>query len=163
MSKLIFDIEGDNLLWKVANIWCVATQDYTTGEKNFYPPHALPEAIVALRAAECLVGHNIIGYDLPAIWKVLGEWGPGCPKIIDTLVTSRGLFPERPGGHSLAAWGERMGEQKMEFDGDFSRYTERMGFYCKQDVEVNVRVLRELDREMEEQYGTTLTGYKVYP
>lgn len=163
MSKLLFDIEANELLWRVSKIWCVATQDIDTGEKNFYPPNALDEAIVALQAAECLVGHNIIGYDLPAIWKIMGKWTE-FPLILDTLIVSRGLFPERYGGHSLEAWGDRLGYPKVKFDKEQFKigYTEEMGIYCQGDIEVNVRVFQELDKEMEKQYGNTLSGYKVY-
>ena len=96
---------------------------------------------------------------MPALWKVLGDWPPPIPKVIDTLVLSYYLQPERKGGHSLEAWGERVGEAKMDFGTDFSRYTERMGYYCKQDVAVNIKVLAAL----EEEYGATITeGFEVF-
>ena len=163
MSRLLFDIEGDDFLWGVTQLWCVATQDIDSGEKILYPPQALAEGIDALRAAECLVGHNIIGYDLPAIWKIHGEWAE-CPLIVDTLVVSRGLFPERKGGHSLGAWGETLGHPKLEFDSAQFKigYTDLMGTYCQGDVAVNVEVFNALNAEMEAQYGEQLEGYNAY-
>jgi DNA polymerase-1 len=158
----MFDIEGDNLLFNVTQIHCIATQDIDSGEQNFYPPNDLDAGIVALRGAEVLSGHNIIGYDLPAIWKIIGEWDE-TPLILDTLVVSRALLPERKGGHSLGAWGESLGYQKGEQPESWLEYTEDMGTYCQRDVGVNVKVFEALDKEMEAQYGTTLTGYKVYP
>ena len=157
--RLMFDIEGDAYLSTIKKVWCIATEDCDTGEKNFYDPTSLDEGIVALRAAETLVGHNIIVYDLPAMWKVLGDWEKPIPYVLDTLVLSYYLQPERKGGHSLEAWGERVGEAKMDFGSDFSRYTERMGYYCRQDVTVNIKVLQALEKE----HGATITkGFKVF-
>lgn len=156
MSILAFDIEGDELLHKIQKVWCIATQDVETGEKQLFTPDRLDEGVAVLKKAATLVGHNIIGYDIPAIWKVLGKWET-VPLIVDTLVTSRFLYPERPGGHSLDSWGERLGHAKQEFN-DFSRYTPRMGEYCQNDVYLNVLVYKELEKE----YGAALTGFKVY-
>ena len=166
MNELLFDIEANGLLQKTSDIpeatrvWCVVTEDILTGEIIKYPPEYLEEAIVALRAAECLVGHNIIGYDIPALWKLLGEWD-STPLILDTLVVSRALNPERSGGHSLAAWGERLGYPKIDFH-EFSEYTPEMLTYCERDVSLNVAVFRELNKEMESQHGEQLQGYKVF-
>ncbi len=42
-----------------------------------------------MKRAERLIGHNIIGYDLPVLKKVLG-WTPSKnTEIVDTLVLSR--------------------------------------------------------------------------
>ena len=68
-----------------------------------------------------MIGHNIIGFDLPVLGKLLGfEWWG---KVEDTLVMSRLDNPSREGGHSLASWGTRMNFPKGEYD-DWSMYTE---------------------------------------
>jgi DNA polymerase-1 len=152
----MFDIEGDELLHTVKNIWCIVTQDIDSGEVRQYPPELVDEGIEALKKADMLSGHNIIGYDLPAIWKLKGEWDV-VPLILDTLVTSRFLLPERFGGHSLEAWGKRLGHRKIEFS-DFSKYTPEMLEYCTGDVGLNVKVYRELEKE----HGAAFEGYKVY-
>ena len=166
MNGLLFDIEANGLLQKTSEIpeattaWCTVTHDLYTGVVQSYPPDSIGESIDSLRAAECLVGHNIIGYDLKLLWRLYGEWDTH-PLILDTLVVSRALNPERKGGHSLAAWGERLGFPKGDFH-EFDKYSPEMLTYCERDVELNVAVLRELGKEMESQYGTTLQGYKVY-
>lgn len=158
MSRLVFDIEGDGLLKTVTQIWCIVTQDADTGEVKRYPCAcaAVMAGIEALKNADCLIGHNIIAYDLKAIWKLHGEWEK-VPLIVDTLVVSRGLWPERSDGHSLEAWGKRLGFPKIDFN-DYTKYTEEMLAYCEQDVALNVKVLKAL----EEEHGATFTGYKVY-
>ncbi len=156
MSRLVFDIEGDGLLYHLSNIWCIVTQDADTGELIQYPPDSVEDGIVALRGAECLIGHNIIGYDIPGIWKIYGEWEE-TPLIVDTLLTSRHLFPERYGGHGLASWGERLGQAKIDFD-EYDKYSEEMMAYCTGDVTLNKLVLEELEKE----HGEKFTGFKVW-
>lgn len=49
---------------------------------------------------------------------------------------SRLSVPSRDGGHSLAAWGERLGFPKGDFDGPWDTYTAAMRDYCIRDVDV---------------------------
>lgn len=155
-GRVVFDIEADGFLYQATRIWCVALQNADTGEKEFYEPDSIGEAIASLRDAECLIGHNIIGYDLPCIWKLHGTWD-SVPLIVDTLTISRALYPERYGGHGLEDWGVRLGYPKIEFD-QWDQYSKEMGVYCQNDVALNDLILKEEENE----YGTTFTGYKVY-
>jgi DNA polymerase I-like protein with 3'-5' exonuclease and polymerase domains len=73
--------------------------------------------------------------------------------VKDTLVLSRLLNPSREGGHSLAAWGETLGTQKIEFD-DFDLKTHTLDeliVYCKQDVEVLYKVYNCIMNELKQQ------------
>ena len=92
-----------------------------------------------------IVAHNGIGFDFPVLERV---WGIRIPEYrqFDTLTLSRLLAPMRDGGHSLKAWGIRLGFEKMEFDvEDFDGgYTKEMGIYCKRDVEVNAKLYHHL-------------------
>jgi DNA polymerase-1 len=87
-NLLEFDIEGDGLLPELTTIHCVVIRNYRTGGKRRYGPDQLEEAWDILSKADMLIGHNIIGYDLPAIDKV-------CKRqfrrayIYDTLVASK--------------------------------------------------------------------------
>lgn len=98
-----------------------------------------------------LIGHNIIGFDLPVLQKLWGInyciepdiFGDTKCTIIDTLVWSRYLYPDRPGGHSLETWGERLGHPKMEHK-DFATYTPEMLEYCKNDVLLTEKVYNYL-------------------
>ena len=79
--------------------------------------------------------HNGIGFDYPILRQV---WGVQIKKsqAVDTLILSRLFNPVIDGGHSLKAWGKRLGYDKMEFDvTDFDAgYTEEMAEYCERDV-----------------------------
>ncbi len=107
------------------------------------------------------MGHNIIGFDLPALFKQYGEWEQ-VPLVMDTQVTSRFLWPERPWGHHLAGWGKHLGNEKGDFAYTverFAEFSEEMMDYCVQDVMLNVDVYHAL----EEEYGLTLSdGFNIY-
>lgn len=53
----------------------------------------------------------------------------------DTMLMSYLLYPLRPEGHSLKAWGEQLGQNKLEHK-DFSQYSPEMGTYCEMDCAV---------------------------
>ena len=165
----LFDIEGNGFLEEITKCWLIVSlelqQNHTSTPRaeNFsedlevFPPDLLQEGIQHLQNSQVLVGHNVIDYDLPALWKVHGKWDH-VPLILDTLIISRYLWPERPWGHSLEGWGEHLGNKKGEFSA-FDEYSEEMLEYCKQDVIVNYHVFKALEKEYGQQF---MTGFKVY-
>jgi hypothetical protein len=157
MSRVLFDIEADGFYDEVTCLWCCVATDLDSGVTRRYSPLDWDAAIDYLHSADTLIGHNILTYDLPVIWKIYGPWYD-VPKIIDTLVWSNYLRPERWGGHSLEAWGKQLGFPKGEFS-EFDRYSQEMLEYCEQDVRVNIKVLEKL----EEEYGQVIPGFKVFP
>ena len=137
--KIAFDIETDGL--NPSRIHCIAAHVIGQDVSEFWTPDRVkyfPAWLVEINA-EVLIGHNIIGFDLPVLGKLLGfEWWG---EVEDTLVMSRLDNPSREGGHSLASWGTRLNFPKGDYD-DWSAYTEEMGEYCKQDVKVLVKLHR---------------------
>ena len=113
-------------------IWCVVTmKGWET--KVWTKPDGLQQYL----KGEEVCAHNLIGFDAPVLRKV---WDVQIPisKAVDTLVMSRLMNPQIEGGHSLKAWGKRLGNDKMDFDTeDFDGgLTDEMIEYCKRDVEV---------------------------
>jgi DNA polymerase-1 len=141
MKDLIFDIETDGLDPTV--IHCVVVKDLNSGSVTHYT------SLDADKFRDCvdghrLIGHNIIGFDLPALEKVWGYTHTGL--MIDTLVLSRLANPALEGGHSLRNWGAILGFPKGEHT-DWSVFSEEMLRYCALDVEVTERVYRTLMKE----------------
>ena len=149
--KLGFDIEANGLLDTITKIHCLCVVDLETNETFNFRPHELDEGYRLLETADVLVGHNIIGYDLPALQKVAGLSLKATR--IDTLVTARlihsnlkdtdskliqlgNLDKELYGSNSLKAWGQRIGIRKDEYEGGFDEFNEEMFTYCQQDVQV---------------------------
>ena len=92
-----------------------------------------------------LVGHNIIGFDIPMVEK-FSDIKLANKTLVDTLVLSRLFNPVREGGHSLQAWGSKLGLPKIEFD-DYQNFSIDMVKYCERDVLLNKRVYDILRRE----------------
>ncbi len=140
---LVFDIETDDL--KATKIWCIVAQDLETNEIFKFPPKKLQDGYDLLMSADTLIGHNIIGFDIPMIEKFAGI-KLSDKKILDTLVMSRLFNPTREGGHSLETWGFKLGFNKIEFE-DYLNYSSEMLNYCVRDVQLNTLVLKELQKE----------------
>jgi len=154
--KILFDIETDGLLFDATKVHCIGLTVADARASQVYanePEYdCLDDALEIMSNAESLTGHNIIGFDLPVLKKVLG-WEPRPSTLIeDTLVMSRLVCPnlieldsKKPiivprkmwGSHSLKAWGYRLGALKGDFnngDTDWSTFTDDMADYCSNDV-----------------------------
>lgn len=150
--RLIFDAEADGFLEHATVVWCISAKDIDTGTMVSFGPNQIDEALSYLSKAEVLIGHNIIGYDLPLFKKLYNFEYNG--ELIDTLVVSRALKSDRllPRGyrgnksHSLEAWGYRVGRGKPDHK-DWSRFTPEMLHRNTEDVEINVLVYKALERE----------------
>jgi DNA polymerase I-like protein with 3'-5' exonuclease and polymerase domains len=140
---LVFDIETDGL--DATKVWCLVAQDAETKEVYKFTPDNLDEGYRFLTTATRLIGHNIIGFDIPLVEKFAGI-DLSNKEVIDTLVLSRLFNPTRDGGHSLATWGYKLGYPKIEFE-DYYNYSEEMLTYCVRDVELNTKVFEELRKE----------------
>ena len=104
-----------------------------------------------LSTAKTVIGHNIIGFDLPTLescWKIDFSG----IEVKDTLVMSRLLEPDMDGGHGLKAWGKRIGVDKMDFDiEDFDGgLTDDMIEYCLRDVDVTHQLYYVLNNKLSE-------------
>ena len=159
MKTYILDIEGNDLLRNVTTIHCaVATNVADPTDILVAQPGEVEYLIEYLIVTEAtVVGHNMIGYDAPAILKVLGL-EIDRSQIRDTLLIARlvhpdigrrdaeiakirhernqtALMPTRlHGSHSLEAWGYRLGIHKTEYDGGWDTYSDTMLAYCVDDT-----------------------------
>jgi len=152
VREIIFDIETNGLDPDVVHCVCALE-----GEVSFWTKDAI-EFQAYITEGHCrLVGHNIIGYDIPALEKLWNIDFSGC-EIVDTLVLSRLANPSREGGHSLKAWGERLRFPKGDYS-DWDTFTPEMLLYCQQDVSVNKRVLQEVRYELRDNMSLKLKGF----
>jgi len=159
---LVFDLETNGLLHDVTRIHCIAIYDSTTDEIETYNDeknnkYSISEGINKLLVADTIVGHNIIGFDIPCISKLYNYFTPR-HRIVDTLLLSRLYHPniydidhkhkwrhmplQLYGRHSLESYGYRLGEYKGEFGktSDWSEWSQEMEDYCAQDVEVTKKL-----------------------
>ena len=137
-NKVVFDIETTMTADK---IWCIVCKHndtyYQFRENNL---HRFEEFI---KQTEEVIGHNIIGFDIPVVNKIFGyDLFANCKKT-DTLILSRLLNPMIEGGHSLKNWGTKLGHNKIHFE-QFDFFTEEMLTYCRNDVELTERLYKFL-------------------
>lgn len=147
MTKLVFDLEADELREGATRIWCIVFKNIETEERfefTYENPDLVSDIAYMFDHCDMLIGHNIIDYDLPVIERLLGVTYNG--DIFDTLVVSRLLNPDRPDGHSLDAWGLRLGRKKPEHE-DWTQFSPEMLHRCKEDVEINHLVYEKLLEE----------------
>ena len=144
MKSIVFDIEADSL--EPTKIWCIAAVDPDSGETKTFGPTEIVNGLAYLTTADKLIGHNIIGYDLPAIKKIHNIDLTEGRAIVDTLVLSRLFNPTREGGHSLESWGYRIGLQKIDHT-DFGEYSPEMLNYCRNDAVLNAKMFNNLKSE----------------
>ena len=185
----VFDIESDGLLegqafdHTISKIHCINVFDRARGVQLRFTDHeyyqnedgttsnvkcprngTLADAVSELRVAN-LGGHNIIGYDIPAIEAVLGVSVGN--HVYDSMIAGKCLYPTlkdkdwankrkgklpdnfRAGDASLRAWAIRAGGvQKRDFDPktyghtwQTMPFTKEMDDYCMDDVMSNVDVI----------------------
>lgn len=187
--RLVWDIEATNLLdhntidytaspYKLLpsfDMHCIATKDIDTKKTYNFVQKEVKDFPDLLEKVDCLIAHNQIGYDLLACKLFLGidyeirEDFRECTingrkiEIVDTLVLSKTLNPDRYGGHSIADWGARLGCEKIDWRGkaielglidknaprgaEFLVYHPEMLVYNERDVEVNEKVYFALMEE----------------
>jgi len=132
------DVEGD--LIPSTKVYCVVAINLATREVlRLTTYEEIKSFFDTQKAAGCkFIFHNGIGYDGPTLNRITGT-RLSVEDIIDTMVMSMVFSPSLDGGHSLAAWGRRLGFPKTEFD-DFSAFTPEMLAYCENDTELGRRV-----------------------
>ena len=143
---LVFDIETDDIAATV--IHCIVCQDPESGEIFKFKPDQIAAGCKFLADADTLIGHNIVGFDIPVIKKLTGVDLAG-KKLIDTLVLSRLFNPIREGGHSLGSWGYKLKYPKINFE-EYLTYTPEMLKYCVRDVQLNTMVFKALSIEVKQ-------------
>ena len=171
--RFVVDLESNGLLHEMDRVHCIVLRDIDTGEvhscadQEGYKP--IQHALDLLLKAKQIVGHNIISFDIRALKKIYPEFyslfeNSECD-ILDTLVMSRVLWPELEpvdeqrfahidkkykGRHSLAAWGERLGVEKIKFKEEtkkdlnvvnvWEKWTPSMQIYCEGDTLVSLEL-----------------------
>ncbi len=141
MRTCVADLEADGLLDTATRVWCGVFKDVRSGEVFKFNPNEITDMLSFMDTVDVLVMHNGVGYDWPLLEKLYGYEYKG--KKVDTLLMSRLQRPERRGGHSVAAWGERFGHPKPEHE-DWSQFSTEMMHRCSEDVEIQHKILKAL-------------------
>lgn len=166
MSRYALDLEATGLLdhtsidykllpYKLKptyKIWCAVFVDIDTRERIRLRPEEVHQIADIIKTATMLVLHNGISYDLLALKLYFGidyfineydytkcSVGGTELAIVDTMILSQYLQPDRVGGHSLASWGKRLGNHKGSYGEQecaWDVFTEDMLDYNEQDSDL---------------------------
>jgi hypothetical protein len=144
----IIDIETDGLNATV--VWVLCAVNVATGEEVTLTSYEEIRQWISDRLREgCVfVGHNALNFDIPVLNRLVGTRIPSS-RAVDTFVLSMHYSPSLAGGHSLEAWGKRLGYEKAEWS-DWSKLSDGMVAYCLRDCRVNSRVFVRLASRMAE-------------
>jgi len=140
----------------------VVTKDIDTGEVNVWK--AADSLVEYLKDVTLIVAHNGIGFDF-SILNRLWNTKIRLNQVYDTLIASRLLDPSVENGHSLDAWGNRMGtvkkvdykriwewlmERREEYKGECFNipHMALLEYYCIRDVEVTANLYKHLTDEL---------------
>jgi len=177
VGMAVFDLETNGLLKDATRIHCLSIYweedkrvETFNDERYSESPKDLPMAnnsittgLGYLEVADILVGHNIIGFDIPII-KSIYPWFSPRGTIIDTLLLSRLYHPnlldidkkhnwnhmplQLYGRHSLESYGYRLNEYKGNFGKttDWSEWSQEMQDYCVQDVAVTTKLCKHFEK-----------------
>ena len=156
MKTLFFDIETNAIedwsnLTDLDTVHCLSIYDPTTPKMITYHGAGIRNGLNELAKADHIVGHNVLGFDIPALGK-LYSFHPPLVKVLDTMVMAKCIVPDVRnddflrhkfdktliGSHSLKAWGLRLDKlTKLSYgeeDGAFDSYNEDMRKYCERDT-----------------------------
>jgi hypothetical protein len=171
--RIILDIETNS---KHDKIWCVVTREIETDLVLVWDEPAGLQFYINHNSQ--VITHNGIFFDFPVLKKV---WGITVKKsqVVDTLVLARLFDPSIEDGHSLEAWGNRLGHFKAPYKKIWSWMTGKpliveddkgkkvdqshlafdepviplLHSYCKQDTLVTKELYKYLTKEMENDFS----------
>tara|TARA_B100000927_G_C16476222_1_gene473560 strand:+ start:43578 stop:45227 length:1650 start_codon:yes stop_codon:yes gene_type:complete len=152
MKRVVLDIETDAIDATVVH--CIVAQDLDTGAVDTWYGESIKDFPAWSESVDVFVMHNGVSFDAPVVNRLTGSNIP-LSKIRDTLILSQLYDPSLEGGHSLEAWGQRLGYPKIEFN-DFTHFSEEMLKYCKQDVVVTVKLYEHLLPQMKKYSGKSI-------
>ncbi len=145
--RIVLDIETNSTH---DEIWLAVCRDIDNDKvTRFRGRDALQDL---LNRADKIITHNGIFFDFPVLKKL---WNIQVKKsqVIDTLVLSRLYNPSLEDGHSLAAWGQRLGFPKGDFTDFDGGITDEMIKYCEQDTLVTKQLYLHLTKEMKNDFS----------
>lgn len=129
---IVLDIETDGL--RPTKIWTCVCLEPKSGNFIIFYEESKEACKEFLEKQDLIIAHNGINFDFPVLKKL---WGVDITvsQVYDTLVASRLADPKRESGHSLKEWGKKLGVYKDHYE-DWSKLTDEMVDYCKQDCRV---------------------------
>lgn len=138
-------------------------ENYTPEEYIHRPLEEFKDYVLSKEDEVEVIAHNQINFDLLCAKLCLDmpytidenndTWCDKPVRIVDTMVLSKTLNPDRFGGHSLDALSEKAGLRKLAFRKEipqqerFNDFAADMLYYCIYDNKANTKVYHMLKQE----------------
>ena len=171
---IVIDIETNSLNINDTHIYCICAIDSNNDEFVFTEkePNYIKDFLDLCKNYEIVVAHNGVRFD----FAVLHKYGFKA-KVRDTFLDSKIIFPQTllyksdeskgkvdknlKGSYSLKAFGQRIGNNKLDFD-DWSKLTDEMITYCLQDCRVTKELYERINQSNRlPPYNVLYMEYKV--
>lgn len=140
--RVVFNIEANGL--NPTKIWCVVCKDVDTEQTYIFrnlldEPDSLQSFLLFSSGVKLWIGHNILGYDLPVLERLLPNFNFDVNNCIDTLIVSKLVDYSRPSGHSTTSYAEEF-EIDKPTQPSYSTYTEELVSYCSLLIEITYKI-----------------------
>ncbi len=165
-NAVVFDIEANGLREEADRVWTLCSKNLNrqSVEARIEEIDIRDKLHSMSKSDIVLIGHNILGYDLPVLKNVYDFEPHPTSKIIDTFLMSSVLNPDR-GGHSLDWWADKANQyiqgepnychatigdftfEKVPNE-DWSQFSMTMLRRCKADVRLTQAIFEMLVREV---------------
>lgn len=142
------DVEANGLT--PDKIWCMCVENCATNEKRGFTSYQDIKNFVegVISEGGYFVGHNFLRYDSFHLNRLVGT-RITVGRVIDTLLLSYLYNPMLDGGHSIEAWGERLGISKKHAGiEDWSSFTPEMLERCESDASITKAAFLSLTAKM---------------
>ena len=143
MATAIVDIETNSL--DATQLHCIVARSFVTDQIKTWVGAECFKFGEWSKLMDNFIMHNGVSFDAPMLNKFTGSQIK-LSQVKDTLIESQLYNPMREGGHSLEAWGKRLGFFKGEFT-EFQEYNQEMLEYCKRDTELTKKLSSTLEKE----------------
>lgn len=149
--KVVCDAEFDSLNPTI--LWCVVCKEIETGKIKVFrydEDREFKNFKEYCKKVTHWFGHNFLIFDTPNLNRLV-QVSISSSSVIDTLIVSRLLFANRPGGHSIENLGRKHGLRKetiIKYDDPslIEEYVSR----CVSDVEINYKVYKDFEPYLNE-------------
>jgi DNA polymerase I len=138
--QVVIDIEA-NGRENPDRIWVIVCKDIKTNKLYIFREDTLDDFRIFSKRVRLWIGHNILGYDLGVIARLVGI-SISSEHTFDTLIASK-FLNYSVDGHSIEDYGERYGIVKSAFS-DYSKYSQELEDRCVRDVEITHHIYRNL-------------------
>ena len=159
LRTFVCDIETEQI-HNPKKIWVIVLRELDNPDKIRVFRHVHEDSqpfITFLKEnVDKIIGHNFISFDQYVLCNLINNYAFDFTNIIDTLVLSRLVNYNILNGHSLEAWGLRLGFKKDLFD-DFSCWSQELEDRCIVDTEITLKLYLFLKESLPSSFDNAIS------